>query len=271
MAYTNRKSNWFAVTAGLLPVNFEESAKRLERDLLGIYPFARILNFNARDFLECAPLSLSKYGKYLKEDIPGYGYYCWKSEIVQRAISGEFGACDGVMWIDGGCEVFNVPWTRRELLREIQRAEQNGYVVFELDTPENRFSKSDVMSLFPRVDREDTSPQVQATHFFLHGEIGKKIADNWLKVGLNGIEVFDHSPSRMGDPADFVLHKSDQSTFSLTLKDMGLSQRISPPPAGNRGKLSRLGAMRAPVWVARNRTGKTIKGPIIKFIERLSK
>jgi hypothetical protein len=264
-------TKWFAVTAGLLPVNFEESAARVENNLLGIFPFTKILKFNSRDLAECAPQTLAKYGEYLREDIPGYGYYSWKSEIVQRTINGEFGECDGVMWVDGGCEVFNSPWTRNKLRNQIQKAEKDGYLVFELNTPEYRFSKSDVISFFPQVSEGDTSPQVQATHFFLFGDTGRRIANNWFNVGLNGIHMFDHSPSKKGDPSDFVLHKSDQSTFSLTMKSLGLRKRISPPPAGNRGLLSRLGAIRAPIWAARNRSGKSLKGPLIKFLERIFK
>lgn len=271
MDYDESNSKWIAVTAGFLPKNFEDAAKRVERDLSGIYPFVNILNFNSGDLEECAPQTLKKYGEFLRGDIPGYGYYSWKSEIVQRAINGEFGECDGVMWVDGGCEVFNTPWTRKLLANQIQEAERNGYLVFELNTPENKFSKSDVIGLFSPISQDDTSPQVQATHFFLYGNKGREIANKWFEAGLNGIHMFDHAPSEKGEPIDFILHKSDQSTFSLTLKSMGLWRRISPPPAGNRGLLSRLGAMRAPIWMARNRKGKSVKKSIIKFVERLSK
>lgn len=265
------KSKWIAVTAGFLPKNFEESAIRVGRDLQGLYPFAKILNFTSGDLEICAPQTLKKYGKFLTEGTPGFGYYSWKPEIVQRAINGEFGECDGVMWIDGGCEVFNSPWTRKQLRNQIQSAEKAGYVVFELNTPENQFSKSDVIDFFPSVNRGDTSPQVQATHFFLYGEKGRAIANTWSTAGLQGIHMFDYSSSKKGEPNGFILHKSDQSIFSLTLKSMGLSERIPPPPAGNLGLLSRLSAMRAPVWVTRNRNGESVKGTLIKLIERISK
>jgi hypothetical protein len=265
------KSRWIAITAGFLPINFELAADRVERDLVGLYPFSKILKFTSNDLAVCAPKTLAKYSSFLKEDVPGYGYYSWKPEIVHRAISGEFGSCDGVVWIDGGCEILNTPWTRRKFQKEIALAEQTGYSVFELDTPENRFSKRDAIEVFSPNLESDKTPQVQATHFFLHGEVGREIAEKWFGAGMEGIHMFDHTPSIQGDPEDFVLHKSDQSLFSLSLKSLGATERVTTPPAGNRGLFSRISAMRAPIWVSRNRDGESLKGPIAKLAEKLTK
>jgi hypothetical protein len=265
------KSNWIAITAGLLPENFERAAERVCMDLIGLYPFQNVLNFTSRDLGRCAPKTLEKYGNFLSEDLPGYGFFCWKPEMVDVVLNGEFGECDGIVWIDGGCEVFNSPWTRKKFGQQIQIAEKYGYLVFELDTPENRFSKSDVIDYFPGMSRMDNSPQVQATHFFLYGKTGKEIASAWVKAGLQGIEMFDHSSSITGDPEKFVLHKSDQSLLSLTIKSLHLEERMQPPPAGNRGALFRLSATRAPIWVSRNRDGISVKGRLLKFVERISK
>jgi len=265
------KNNWIALTAGLLPTNFERAADRVEEDLMGLYPFKKILNFSSRDLAVCAPRTSEKYSKFLRDDIPGYGYYCWKPEIIFSVLTGVFGECDGIVWVDGGCEILNTPWTRKKFENQIKTAEKNGFLVFELDTPENRFSKSDVIDHFPSISRTDSSPQVQATHFFLYGELGKQIAKTWLEAGLRSIEMFDHSSSVKGDPKDFVLHKSDQSLFSLTIKSLKKEERMAPPPAGNRGMLYRLSAMRAPIWVARNREGRSIKGRLLMLVEQISK
>jgi len=265
------ESNWIAVTAGFLPINFELAADRVNRDLVSLYPFKKFLKFTSRDIENCAPRTFSKYREFLREDVPGFGYYSWKSEIVYRAINGEFGKCDGVVWIDGGCEILSTPWTRKKFRDQINIAEKSGYLVFELDTPEAKFSKQDVISTFNTELKNDESPQIQATHFFLYGDTGKKIAETWFESGMKGIQMFDHTPSIEGDPDDFVLHKSDQSLFSLSLKSLNANERVTPPPAGNRGVLSRLSAMRAPVWAARNRNGISLKGPLIKFIEQMTK
>jgi hypothetical protein len=266
-----KETNWIAVTAGFLPINFESAANRVERDLVGLYPFKKILKFTWKDLEKCAPEALAKYQRYFTEDVPGYGYYSWKSEIVKRVINGEFGACDGVVWIDGGCEVFNTAWTRRKFQNQINAAEENGYSVFDLDTPENKFSKRDVIKTFDSISTEDETNQVQATHFFLYGDTGREIANKWFAAGLKGIHMFDHAPSHLGDGDEFILHKSDQSLFSLSLKSLKANERMVPPPAGNRGLLSRISAMRAPIWVSRNRNGKSLKGPFIKLVEQLAK
>lgn len=271
MEFEESKYKWIAVTAGFLPKNFEEAAERVKRDIVGLYPFTRILNFTSHDLEGCAPQTLEKYAGFLCESTPGYGFYSWKPEIIKRTLDGEFGECDGVVWLDGGCEVFNSPWTRKIFKNQIQEAEKSGYLIFELNTPEYQYTKSDVFELFPSLDRNDRSPQVQATHFFLFGEQGREIARVWLEAGLTDIHMFDLTNSKKEDPGGFIVHKSDQSILSLTVKSMGLRQRIAPPPAGNRGLLSKLLAMRAPIWVSRNRNGKSLKNSLIYFVEGLTK
>jgi hypothetical protein len=271
MDYDEPPAKWIAVTAGLQPKNFEEAAERLERDLRGIFPFERILNFTYKDLEKCTPLTLEKFGEALKDDIFAYGYGWWKTEIVHAVLSGKFGECDGIVWLDSGCEVLDTPWTRNRFRKQIQLAEEYGYLAFELETPESLYTKSDTFSHFPSLNTDDISAQVQATHFFLYGERGREICETWLKTGLSDIHMYNHSPSLSGEREGFVLHKSDQSILSLTMKSLGRTRRMTPPPAGNRGLLSRISAMRAPVWVTRNRTGKTVKGPLIRLVERITK
>jgi len=271
MPSNNGNSIWIAITVGLPPRNFERAAIRVEKDLRNLYSFKRILNFTAEELAISAPRTLEKYREFLNEETPGFGFYCWKSEIVNNVLNGAFGECDGIVWIDAGCEIFSTPWTRKKFLKQLHQAEECGSLVFELDTPENCFTKHDVFDAFPSVSYSDTSPQVQATHFFLHGKTGKAIANTWLEAGLRGIEMFDLSPSVRGEHNKFVSHKSDQSLLSLSIKSLDITKRMPVPPAGNRGFLYRISAMRAPVWVARNRDGKSLKGQFLSLIERIAK
>jgi hypothetical protein len=264
-------SNWFAVTAGFSPKNFELAANRVERDISGLYPFKKILNFASKDLERCAPQTFAEFGSFLREDVPGYGYYSWKSEIINQVINGAFGECDGVVWVDAGCEIFNSVWTRKRFLNQITLAEQHGYLVFDLSLPEYKYSKADAIESFPSLPKDDKTAQVQATHFFLYGSTGRAIAKTWLEVGLTGIHMFDDSPSLNKEADDFVLHKSDQSLLSLTIKSLNANERMIAPPAGNRGFLSRISAIRAPIWTSRNRDGDSLKDPIIRLVERLTK
>lgn len=271
MDYNQRNCKWIAVTAGLRPKNFEEAAKRLENDLRDIFPFEKILNFTYSDLEKCTPLTLEKFGSALRDDVSGYSYGWWKTELVHAVLAGKFGECDGIVWLDSGCEALSTPWTRYRFREQIQEAEKYGYLVFELETPESSYTKSDAFKHFPNLKKIDTSAQIQATHFFLYGESGREVSEKWLNVGLSDIHMYNHDPSRFGEQEGFVLHKSDQSILSLTMKSLDKRRRMAPPPAGNRGLLSRISAMRAPIWVSRNRTGKSVKGPIIRLVERISK
>lgn len=267
MSSTPNDSKWIAVTAGWRPQNFEEAANRVKRDLVGLFPFQKILSFTVRDLNHCAPTVFEKYKSYLNEGTPGFGYYCWKSEIVNRTLNGEFGECDGVVWIDGGCEVFQSPWTRKRFKSQLLEAERLGYSVYQLETPEFQYTKRDVFSALGYPNPSDHTGQIQANYFFLYGDLGRRISNDWVEATLKSIQLLDNSVSGGGESKDFIAHKADQSIFSLVVKSVDATERMRVPPAGNRGMISQLKALTAPIWVARNRKGKTIKCLPVRLIE----
>ena len=262
------EKKWIAVTAGFAPSNFHEAANRVEKELLGLYPFYKILNFGFRDLSDCVPETLAKYQEFLDRDVPGFGHYSWKSEIVNRTLNGEFGECDGVVWIDGGCEILKTPWTKHKFSDRIREAENIGYLVYQLDTPESQYTKKEAFKLFQDLDERDMSGQVQANYFFLYGELGRRVSASWAQSVLRGIGFLDDSQSPGGEVEFFKSHKADQSLLSLVMKSFKAERRMKPPPAGNRGVISQLRAINDPIWVSRNRGGDTIKNPIIRLIER---
>jgi len=270
MRHEKRKFNWIAVTAGMQPKNFNEAAKRVEQEVLKLNTFSQILNFGVGDLPNACPQTYEKYGKYLNEHSKGFGFYSWKPEIVHSVLSGKYGECDGIVWIDGGCEIFSTHWTRRILRFQLEEAEQLGYLVYELQTPESQFTKRRVFKEFRKLDERDMSGQIQANHFFLCGQLGRLISDKWLEKSLTNINLLDDSLSSGGESRDFIEHKCDQSILSLVIKSMGAIHRMRVPRAGNRGIVSQLKAINTPVWVARNRSGRTIKKIPLRFIEKIS-
>lgn len=262
------EKKWIAVTAGFLPNNFHAAANRVEGELKGLYPFFKILNFGIQDLNKCAPRASNKYRQFLNESTQGYGYYCWKSEIVNRTLSGEFGDCDGVVWIDGGCEILKTPWTKRKFKSQIREAESSGYLVYELETPECQYTKSEAFKLFEDLDSRDMTGQIQANFFFLYGDLGRRISKTWSESALKNIKFLDSSNSPSGEIDIFKSHKADQSLLSLVVKSNKGGKRMKTPPAGNRGILSQLRAINYPIWISRNREGKTIKNLFVRIIER---
>lgn len=258
---------WIAITAGFSPKEIQEAALRVKNDASKLHNFANHLIIGPENLGTFAPKTSLLYHQWLNADHFGHGYFAWKAEIVHNVLNGLHGDCDGIVWIDAGCEIFSTPWTRIIFKRELIKCAKFGYGVFELNTPESRYTKLKVRKHFGSEFLTDLSPQIQATHFFLHGRTGQNIAKVWLDSALQGIDYLDHSIGQE-EEKDFVLHKSDQSLLSLTIKSLQLRERIKVPPAGNRGGFYRYSAMRAPVWVSRNRFSQTIKSRIQIKIEK---
>ena len=259
---------WIAITAGFSPKEIQKAASRVRNHSQKLHLFNSHLIIGPNNLTEYAPKTSSIYKKWMNSECFGHGYYSWKAEIVHNVISGHHGACDGIVWIDAGCEIFSAPWTRYIFKQQLKKSAESGYQVFELDTPEAKYTKYAVRKYFGKDFLRDSSPQVQATHFFLHGDVGRKVAKTWFEASLEGINFLDLSTCEE-DGKDFVLHKSDQSLFSMSIKSLKLNERMKAPPAGNRGALSRYAAMRSPVWASRNRTGETLKSGIQIKIEDL--
>jgi hypothetical protein len=259
---------WVAITAGFSPKDIQLAALRVQKDASKLHKFIDHIIVGPENLIEYAPRTSLLYNEWLSGNYFGHGYFAWKAEIVDSVLNGKHGDCDGIVWIDAGCEIFSTPWTRILFKEQLKKSANDGYGVFELDTPESKYTKHKVRKYFGNEFLTDMSPQVQATHFFLHGQTGKNVARVWLDASLKGIDYLDHSHSQE-EEKDFVLHKSDQSLLSLSIKSLKLNERMKVPPAGNRGRLSRYAAMRAPIWVSRNRFGKTLKSKPQLKLEQL--
>jgi hypothetical protein len=235
------------------------AAQRVKRQATSLGIFDNVLAFTDGDLETTCPGVYGKYKSFLTSSHKGFGYFSWKVELVQSALSGVFGPCDGVVWVDAGCEVYSSPLTRFRLRSWLKKAQKEGVFAYTLNTAEQDYTKKSLFDLFPTLNKEDRSPQFQATWFILHGEKGRSIANEWLRIALLDISTLDLSTSPGGEVASFVEHRFDQSILSLVLK----SQRCNPqhyiPAAGTTGCKSQLRAKAFhPIWTARNRSGVSL-------------
>ena len=250
--------SWLLITAGFGSSEMEGAALRVKKQADSLGLLDQVTAITTKDLAAACPLVWAKYSQYLDSSHKGYGYFSWKVELVYGALHGYFGDFDGVIWVDAGCEIFNTPWTRARLKRWMRRTEKTGTFLYTLDTPEQDFTKSLAFEEFPKLDASDRSPQVQATWFMLHGEIGREITERWLEVSLKDIALLDLSPSPKGEVSTFVEHRNDQSLLSITSKFLGvMPQNYFPIPGGSTFG-SFLQAIHHPIWVSRNRRSISI-------------
>lgn len=256
---------WILLTAGLSPSEMRQAAERVSKAGVNLYPFSKVVNLNQDNFSEICPRISSSHPEIFTADTKGFGYYSWKVEMVYAALNGDYGPCDGAVWIDAGCEIFPTLLNKIIFRVNLYTARRRGYRFFKLNTPEHLYSKESCIKSFNDIQLDDKSDQFQGTYFILSGEVGKTVANLAFFTMLNDISIMDPDALSPADLQKGVAHKSDQSIFSLSLKSLKLTRAARTPPAGNRGKISAVKAFFSPIWVSRNRSGESI---IPKWLER---
>ena len=245
---------WAFVTAAFGDREMIQAGIRLSNQAKSFGLFNEIYSFTESDLEVWAPCTKFKYQEFLNKDHKGFGYFSWKPELVMNVLRSDLNF-EGVLWADAGCELFYSPWTKKRLIQLLEKASTEGYVSYTLNTPEYRYTKSDLFDYFKTNEQDRQSSQFQATFFSLSGSKGREIAEIWFEASISGIKNLDLSTSSNGESKEFVEHRFDQSTFSLSLKSLGLKPNICAPSGGITTIGSAFRSFFHPVWTCRNRTG----------------
>ena len=260
------KDNWVLITAGFSPEDMVSAARRIENQAKSLYSFRRIIRISKDNVSTYCPQLTKKYPDKISDSIPGFGYAAWKIEAIFNTLKGDFGVCDGVVWVDGGCEINSSFFTRAKFKRTLERAADYGHAAFALNTQELKYTKKAVFELFPTAMEIQPNVQYQATYFILHGEAGLQIAESVFVKVLNDFDIVDPNKLSNQESASLDLPKCEQSLLSLAVKSQQKINKMKTPPAGNRGWKSLIRGLGEPIWVSRNRTGESLIPSIFRFI-----
>ena len=262
-------SRWLLLTAGLGSKDFEESAQRVARQASGFGIFAKIVALDTLGTVEVCSRVSRVYPDQFRAGERGFGFMAWKSELVLSALEGQFGKFDGVLWVDGGCEINVNYWSRLLLKKQLGFAEKYGVAAFTLDTPEIYFTKADLLDRFGFIGSpESLTPQFQTTWFALSGVTGFQIAQEWLTITLEDYSYSDVGLSKLPEAAEFVENRYDQSIFSVVCKKNGIRPMSYKPAAGTSGFKSEFRAAFHPIWTSRNRKGKSVIPPWVQKLQQ---
>ena len=259
------RQEWILLTAGLGSADMQSAARRVARDASRLAIFSQVVVLTNDNLEELCPTISFKYRNILNSRIRGFGYMCWKAEIVYRFLKKNNGK-RGVVWIDAGCEVSPSIITRLRLVKNLHEAKRRGYLFFNLDTKESSYTKRELFCEFPSLDFLDSEPQAQTTFFALIGPVGLKIAARWFEIIAKSEFNFNEETKSKQLP-QFIEHRHDQSVFSLALKEAGYTANLRPLRNG-RGKLFSkvLTFIFDPIIASRNRTGESIAPRLIKLV-----
>jgi hypothetical protein len=264
-----RREKWLALTAGIGTEDFEGAAKRVRNSLLGFRNIDKAVAVLTSEISEICPITSNLYSEIMNTHTRGYGYMCWKAEIIKAGFEGYWGDYDGVIWVDAGCEVFRTPITqvRFRLFQSFSR--RHGVACFTLDTKEIEYTKRDLFDRFPGINPKKAGKQIQTTWMFLHGQQGREISKQWFDLVVGGKNLLDLTPSLKKEYPEFIENRYDQSTFSLVCKHNRVAPMRYRPTGGTRGRLAILRSFFHPIWTTRNRTEQSAKNRIHLSVEKL--
>jgi hypothetical protein len=227
---------------------------RLQSQIRRLFREAKFVSLTAENLSYMCPITFQKYGDVMKEETRGFGYFAWKPEVILRAVSGEFGVVDEVIWIDAGCEVNSFITARRKFSQRSDVALSKGLWTHALYSAESEFTKKEVLSHYLA---SDPNPKIQFQANYMHFSTSNTSAllEKWLEMTLFGIENLDFKIRQKQDTC-FKEHRNDQSLFSIACKTYSVSPDIFNLTTG-RG-ISLLRSLNEPVWISRNRTGISI-------------
>ncbi len=253
------------LTAGLGAEKFERAAKRVIDASTRLYECDELLVLRVNNLERYCPVTAQRYREFLKPEIRGFGYWIWKPEFIYRTLSGEFGRFDQVIWVDSGCEINVNRISKAIFARRIVKTDEKGFWFHALSTSDYQYSKRSVISQFPELSEEQLkSPQIQANYMHLSTHSALPLAEEWFtcattKISNTNLEFMDN------ENPTFIEHRSDQSILSLSAKKLRLQYNDINLPDG-RSLRSVFRGISEPIWISRNRDGKSLIPKLIRLI-----
>lgn len=167
-----------------------------------------------------------KFKKYLIPFSRGFGYWCWKPQIILQTLD-KMNNGDILLYMDLGSHL-NVKG--RERLQEyfiLTDKSETGILAFR--SPEHidkTLTKMDVFKYFGVEDNKqytDTT-QIEAGHLFIKkNDFTVSFINEWLNVIYDDFSLITDSPSKEKDFEEFKNHRHDQSIFSILAKKYNIT------------------------------------------------
>jgi hypothetical protein len=208
------------------------SLKRLKRQAHSFKVFDQIFLYDETDL----PSDFKRHHAHnLVAGSRGYGYWCWKPQIIKMAFE-RLHEGDCLLYLDAGCHL-NIHGKKRLLeYFELVRGSQTGILAFQANepTPENSTLKYDGRRLFSqpnfqwikgdafeyfgvKTNESYTAAQAIGAGIILFRKCNssEKILQEWLEITNNHFSLLDDSPSDSPNLQGFIEHRHDQAIWSL--------------------------------------------------------
>lgn len=178
---------------------------------------------------------LTEFGSKLVSGSRGFGYWCWKPQIILQVLR-ELKDGDILQYSDVGC---HLNYFGKEKLIEYFNLTSNsdhGILAFKSSPPlspfkhdgrklfnqrDYMFAKGDLIDFFNLRDKPEILNDycIGATVIFIKKcDKSLNLIEEWLDVIKNDFNLIDNSPSNSLNLEGFIEHRHDQAIFSFICK-----------------------------------------------------
>ena len=201
---------------------FRRTSQRVKKQALKFGPIDSCRVLSERDL---DPDFLAHFGEFLSPSHKGFGYYCWKPQVISQSL-GALAEGDILVYIDGGSHLNKRGTEKFKEYVDSCRQSPSGVLAFQTGWPEKNWSKGDLLDHFDVRNKPDVleSGQIQAgVILFRNCRSSREFVAQWLAVMKFDFRLIDDSPSSSPNLPGFRNHRHDQSIFSLTGKRLGIT------------------------------------------------
>ena len=174
------------------------------------------------------PEFYQQFARHLRLGTRGFGYWCWKPQIllqtIQKAEEGDL-----ILYCDAGCEINAGGSETLEAYFNDAEKSDDGFAVFQLEALhsdpdqfiEERWTKEDLFVHFgvsPSDPIRTSNQIVSGVFLFRVGKETSELIGEWLKTYYTDFDLATDKPSKIKNLGKFSEHRHDQSIFSLLIK-----------------------------------------------------
>ena len=190
----------------------------------------------------------TKHGDFILSNPRGYGYWIWKSYLIQKTLS-KIPDGDILLYLDAGCELN--PYAKSRFFELVHKTLSKKIIGTHAVSTDITYSKMDTIEMLGLTGKTELlrKNHMQAGYLMMVKcpEI-VDLVDTWFGF-VEKYHLVDDSPSVLPNAPEFIEHRHDQSILNLLVKKNGLINYDAEPADC---KLAN------PVWYCRNRDGPTI-------------
>lgn len=190
--------------------------------------------------IDLEPNFRDEFSSVLKARVRGFGYWCWKPQIILQTLI-KMNEGDLLQYMDVGCHLNYGGRLRLIEYFNLVGESENGVIGFSFkppefpllydgrklfNYPEFQWVKGDLIDYFDISGRADllNTPTTQAgIIFFRKCDLAIKFLSDWIAVYRDDFSLIDDSPSRSPNPIGFIEHRHDQSIYSILCKTKNIA------------------------------------------------